>query len=863
VTANRAIIQQTATTLFRPDTVVEIRVLNTPRNGTVSGYFNALQSFVQAASQWSGQAPAVYTTLNPCNPALLARAANRLKERVKTTTSDSDIIRRYWLPLDFDPVRPADISSTDAEHDAALQRAAACVAWLHSRGWPAPVAADSGNGGHNLYAIDLPNDDASRVLLQRCLEGLALYFSDDTVALDLTVFNAARVWKVYGTLVCKGDNLPERPHRLARLLDVPAPLEIVTRAQLEVLAALVPDPPKTVSRSEHNGQVSFNLEQWITDRKIPVVSRGKWGSGGSRWILNPCPWNGAHTNRSAFIVQFVSGAIAAGCHHHTCSGNDWHALRELFEPGWQPRIPPATLHVSGPATTPAASVPGQGGNVPTNVWDHAITAQEFLQQSDADLPATVKDLVVPGCITVVVAPRASGKTLVALYLGVALATGGVFRGERLKPTRILLVDRDNPPALIRKRLRWLGAQTVTALKVLIRDKAPPLTDKAAWNTFPVQDYEVVIVDSLGASTEGISEKEGRQTQEFLATLKDLARRGPALLCLDNTTKAATNYRGRGEKGDAVDILYECRNITGWTPSQAGDWWEDLPDFGEHTWQQRATRRTGQAVLRMAFIPSKFRLGIEPEPFVLEIDTRVDPWTLTDVTAEIATAGTRAAEEMRRQEQTKIAHAEEKLVQAIAARAAASPLLKEEAVILLQGYGLTRKAARTLLESRGNHDVSPQGQWVIRPIPGHQSGKALGVYPAGEKNDGEKSNVIQFPRQYTPPAPLPSAVGSALDGERSVPTFSSNNAPLNGADLSLQPDYSTAEGDTPADKQPCGYSQAGGPFYVPTLSSDAPAQVLPCALCGGIERWDDHGIWRCLTCWPRVASRTPQAPPHDA
>src|SRR5437016_4334513 len=104
MTADFAMIQQTAKTLFRPGTVAEIRILNTPHNGTVSGYFDTLQPFVQAAEQMSGKAPGVYATLNPCNPALLARSANRLKERVKTTTSDSDIVRRYWFPLDFDPV---------------------------------------------------------------------------------------------------------------------------------------------------------------------------------------------------------------------------------------------------------------------------------------------------------------------------------------------------------------------------------------------------------------------------------------------------------------------------------------------------------------------------------------------------------------------------------------------------------------------------------------------------------------------------------------------------------------------------------------------------------------------------------------
>src|SRR4029453_16953241 len=233
-------IERTASIFFKPDAVVELRILNTPRNGTVSGYFDSPQPFVDTPRFWSGEAPAVYATLNPCNPVLLARAANRLKDRVKTTTSDSDIVRRYWFPLDFDPVRPADISATDAEHDAALQRAADCTAWLSSRGWPAPVAADSGNGGHCLYAIDLPNDDASKALLQRCLEALALYFSDNVVTLDVSVFNAARIWKVYGTMVCKGDNLPERPHRLSQLLNVPTSLEVVSRAQLEAIAALIP-----------------------------------------------------------------------------------------------------------------------------------------------------------------------------------------------------------------------------------------------------------------------------------------------------------------------------------------------------------------------------------------------------------------------------------------------------------------------------------------------------------------------------------------------------------------------------------------------------------------------------------------------
>ena len=108
--------------LIEPGGVAELRVLNT-NQATISGYFDDTERLVAQAKQWSGKAPGVYVTLNPVDPILLARAVNRLKTYAKHTTSDSDILKRRWLPLDFDPVRPSGISSTDREHDAALNRA--------------------------------------------------------------------------------------------------------------------------------------------------------------------------------------------------------------------------------------------------------------------------------------------------------------------------------------------------------------------------------------------------------------------------------------------------------------------------------------------------------------------------------------------------------------------------------------------------------------------------------------------------------------------------------------------------------------------------------------------------------------------
>jgi hypothetical protein len=163
--------------------------------------------------------PAVYLTLNPVNPALLARSANRIKPYVRDTTTDRDIIRRNCLPIDFDPVRPAGISSTEQEHGAAIERAKECRIWLRGIGFPDGILADSGNGAHILVPIDCPNDDDATALIDACLKTIGARFSDDHVAVDLSVFNAARIWKLYGTLVCKGDSVLGRPYRMARILE--------------------------------------------------------------------------------------------------------------------------------------------------------------------------------------------------------------------------------------------------------------------------------------------------------------------------------------------------------------------------------------------------------------------------------------------------------------------------------------------------------------------------------------------------------------------------------------------------------------------------------------------------------------------
>ena len=141
--------------MFRPDDVVELRVPKAGRNRTISGYFNVAATLVEAIREMDGKGPGVYVTLNPVEPELLARANNRVRAFAETTTSDADIVLRRWLLVDCDPVRPAGISSSRQELEAALDAAEKVREHLRGRQWPEPILSLSGNGFHLLYRLPI------------------------------------------------------------------------------------------------------------------------------------------------------------------------------------------------------------------------------------------------------------------------------------------------------------------------------------------------------------------------------------------------------------------------------------------------------------------------------------------------------------------------------------------------------------------------------------------------------------------------------------------------------------------------------------------------------------------------------------
>ncbi|GEM_PF-3340151 len=351
--------------LWKPGEVREVRILKHNKYGhTASGYFDAPDKLAAATSRWDGRANC-YITLNPVDPALLARAINRIVEHAEHTTSDTDILSYHWLFLDIDPVRPSGISSTDAETACAKDVLDAVVSYLSELGWPAPLTALSGNGYHALFPIELPNASTSTELFKRVLTRLAERFSTEQAHLDTSVYNPARLAALSGTRKVKGDATPDRPHRHSALLHVPDEFVAVTKAQLALVAGETSEQPRHKQSTQH--QPGPPLAQLLQQSGIAFREQHPDANEITWYHLEQCPFHDDGRHFECGVGQKLpDGPYAGHCSHRQGQDKGWQEWKVAL--GLETR-----LHSGAPVET--SGVEGDDLGL-TRRFADAITAQE-------------------------------------------------------------------------------------------------------------------------------------------------------------------------------------------------------------------------------------------------------------------------------------------------------------------------------------------------------------------------------------------------------------------------------------------------------------------------------------------------------
>lgn len=503
------------------------------------GYFRDPGRAAQELSRVLGSARflGIYTTLNPVRPELFSRAADELRPAGKkdSTTSDADVPRRRWILVDLDFKRPTGISTTDAEHEAALALARRIAQEITARyGWPPPVLADSGNGAHLLWQVSLPGDDGG--LVKRVLARLQKDFAADGVDVDQTVFNSSRITKLYGTLAAKGSNTPERPHRMSRILEVPEDLRPVPSVLLEDYAGpaetATPPPPGQGTTS------GWSVDEWVS-KHLPEAKDAVPHAGGRKWILDPCPFDENHRGTSSALFQLSGGGLAFKCQHNGCAGRTWTDLRTLRE---------------GPRRTPAALPPG-------------IPSPVLLRLADIE-PEGVSWIwsgrIAKGKLTLLDGDPGTGKSTLALNLAAAISTGGILPGgDRVTPADVVILSAEDGAAdTIRPRIDAAGGDPrrihlLTAVLTSEGEEAPDLCSHIPIIRAAVERTKaaLVIIDPLMAYLgPDVNSHRDQDIRRTLSPLSKMAEEtGTALVVVRHLNKSAGGqaiYRGGGSIGIA-------------------------------------------------------------------------------------------------------------------------------------------------------------------------------------------------------------------------------------------------------------------------------------------------------------------------
>ena len=396
----------------------EIRLIN--GNYNASGYFTSADTAIKALQnfhpEWNARTPTaraanIFITLNPIDIACYSRKQHDcFIENAQPTTKDNEITALHWLLIDLDSKRMSGVSSSKEELELAKKKAKTIHDFLSDRGLKEPIRAMSGNGVHLVYRFDVSNTPENVSVFEKTLKILSEKFSDEEVEVDTTVFNPARICKLWGTIAQKGATTPERPHRKAYIEpSVPFSIDINDFTLLQALVSEFeekkPSAP-TQNPIPKEKTEKFDLQQFIFDHNIPVKSIDQTPNGTVKYILEHCLFDESHKGKDAAIFQKPDGTLGYKCFHNSCSDKHWKDVRLLFEPDAYDKKTDknakrekklSVYDIDGTGLLTIANLKNylkiKGYKVQYNIIKHSLEYSGFTGRSNAHLPEIAPTII--------------------------------------------------------------------------------------------------------------------------------------------------------------------------------------------------------------------------------------------------------------------------------------------------------------------------------------------------------------------------------------------------------------------------------------------------------------------------------------
>jgi hypothetical protein len=301
------------------------------QDGTlVAGHFDSVEA-AQAAIARLATYRAVWSTLNPLSALPPSRTLNPPQLTRGPRAGTLHISRRCSLLFDFDPPRPKNTMSTDAEHEAALRQARECRGWLQSLGLPVLYLCSSGSGAHLRCYVDLDTNPETTRLIQRTLAAVQRLFS----MVDTTASDLPRLCRFYGTWNRKSvESSADRPWRQSAVLEE-GERSPVTCAQLHNLCELMQVPViqpsgDGIARPETQEKFVRRFTAYCERIGVGIDSIRKLGDGSVFVQTEFCLLNDDHTGSSCGVGVGPDGVRKNMCKHNSCA-MPWSKWSRLVE----------------------------------------------------------------------------------------------------------------------------------------------------------------------------------------------------------------------------------------------------------------------------------------------------------------------------------------------------------------------------------------------------------------------------------------------------------------------------------------------------------------------------------------------------